>query len=113
MDNNKTKIAFTYQGKDYVLEYTADSLKKMERTGFKFAKLDDIALTATEELFVGAFIANHNNVPRAKRLEIWKELCPQGEDGKTEIAEVLGTMLSEAVEEINTHQGNVQWTIQK
>lgn len=113
MENNRTKIGFEYQGTEYTLEYTADALKKMERTGFKFAKLDEIALTATEELFVGAFIANHNNVPRKKRLEIWNALTEKDEESGQDLAEVLGTMLSEAVEELNTHQGNVHWTIKK
>ena len=35
---SKTKIEFTRDNKDYVLEFTADSLKKMEKQGKKLEK---------------------------------------------------------------------------
>lgn len=110
--DSKTTIEFEYEGKTYKLEFTASSIKKMERQGFKFGKMDEIALTAVEELFSGAFIANHENVTRRKRREIFEALCEPSESGDA-IGEVLGDMLSEAIEELNTHQGNVKWSVLK
>lgn len=110
--NEKTRIKFQYEGQDYVLEFTADSIKQMERNGFKFGKIDESILTAPEELFCGSFIANHRAVPRKRRLEIYKELAGEDESGSA-LSEVLGDMLSEAIEELNSHQGKVAWSIVK
>lgn len=110
--NDKTRIKFEYDGQGYTLEFTADSIKQMERSGFKFGKIDEIILTAPEELFVGSFIANHKAVPRKRRLEIYQALVGEDENGET-LSEVLGEMLSEAIEELNSHQGNVTWSVLK
>ena len=111
MDHKAKGIAFEYDGKEYNLGFTADSLKQMERGGFKFAKMDESILTAPEELFYGAFIAHHKEVPRKKREEIYRALTntEEGDDQKQTIAEALGILLSQAIEELNTKQGNVPW----
>lgn len=111
MDHKAKGIAFEYEGKEYNLGFTADSLKQMERGGFKFAKMDESILTAPEELFYGAFIAHHKEVPRKKREEIFRALTntEEGDDQKQTIAEALGILLSQAIEELNTKQGNVPW----
>lgn len=111
MKNQKTKITFEYDGKPYTLEFTPDSLKQMERLGFKFSKMDDIILTAPEELFYGAFIANHKKTSRQLREEIWKALCEEDENGEG-ISDVIGRMMSEAITELNSHQGNVKWSVE-
>ena len=111
MKDTKTKICFPYEGTDYVLEFTASSLKQMERQGFKFGKMDEIILTAPVELFCGAFIANHRATPRKLREKIYDELKSTSEDGGDDLTEVLGSMLSEAIEELNSHQGNVKWSV--
>ena len=113
MNDTKTRIQFNYKGTDYTLEYTASSIKQMERNGFKFGKMDEIILTAPVELFVGAFIANHRSTPRKLREGIFEQLNGTSEDGGEELTEILGTMLSEAIEELNSHQGNVKWSVVK
>ena len=57
--SERTKIEFDYNNKHYCLMYTANSLKKLERNGVKFNKLEDMVFTAPEVLFRGAFYANH------------------------------------------------------
>ena len=109
MKDHKTTISFEYDGKEYTLEYTASALKQMERQGFKFAKLDEIVLTAPLELFIGAFNANHKNTPRKLREEIYEQLC-ETEEGGEALTEVIGSMLSEAIEELNSHRGNIKWS---
>ena len=111
MKDTKTKIQFPSKGVDYTLEFTASSLKQMERQGFKFGKMDEIILTAPVELFCGAFIANHRSTPRKLREEIFEQLTASSEEGGEELTEVLGSMLSEAIEELNSHQGNVKWSV--
>lgn len=112
-NDNRTKIKFTYEGRDFTLVFSADALKKMERKyGVKFAKLDDQILTAGEELFCGAFIENHNEVPRAKREEIYKALCDTMEGGSESVNDVLIEMVNEAIEEIKP-KGNVVWKVER
>ncbi len=109
---SKTKVEFTYDNTDYTLEFTADSLRKMEREGFNFRTAEDNILNMPTDLFCGAFIEHHNNVPRAKRLAIYKDLTESCDDGVS-IEEVLGQMIQEATEELRTHTGNVSWRVRK
>lgn len=109
--DNRTTIDFEYEGKEYKLVFSADSLKKMEKNyGIKFAKLDDQILTATEDLFSGAFLENHSDVSRSKRTEIYKALTATVEDGEEGLGEILGEMLSEAIEDMKP-KGNVVWKV--
>jgi hypothetical protein len=104
----KTKLELTYKGVDYCLEFTAETIKELERTGkVKFGKLDDQALTVTEELFYGTFDANHKDVKRKLRQEIYHELAEQDEDGE-ELAKVLAEMVDEAIDSLKP-SGNVSW----
>lgn len=111
-NDNRTKITFEYEGKAYTLAYSADALRKMERSyGIKFAKLDDQILTATEDLFMGAFLTYHSDVSRKKREEIYSALCRTGEDEET-IGAVLMEMLNEAIDEMKP-KGNVAWKVER
>lgn len=112
MKDTKTKITIPdFEGHKYVLEFTASSLKKMEKQGFKFGKMDEIALTAVEELFYGAFLANHQYTPLSTRKRIFEALKDESGNGD-KLSEVLSNMLAEAIEELNSHQGNVEWSVQ-
>ena len=109
---SKTKIEFTKDNKDYVLEFTADSLKKMEKRGFSFNNIDDRLLSARDDLFCGLFIENHDDVPHRDRLEIFHELTG-AEDGGQTIEDVMAQMLNEALDELQQHKGNVSWRVKK
>ena len=111
MKNQKTKIVFEYEGVPYTLEFTPDSLKQMERSGFNFSKMEDTILTTPEKLFYGAFLANHKRVSPQLREEIWKNLCEEDENGEG-LSEVIGKMMSEAITELNSHSGNVKWSVE-
>lgn len=119
--NEKTRIQFDYGGEHFNLEYTANSLKKLEKNGVNFAKLDEMVFSAPEVLFRGAFYANHPTVPVSKIHEIYLALKrttddsdPQYDDDGNEVDELstaLAEMLREAVEEITGRGGNVNWKI--
>lgn len=108
--NEKTRIKFNYEGVDYTLEFTADSLKKMQAKGFNFVDSEAQALTVPEDLFSGAFIANHNNVPEKRRQEIYHDLAEDNEDGEA-LLEILAEMVAEAMDEITYHSGNTKWEV--
>ena len=52
-------INFTYEGKDYTLEYTRRSIEKMEQRGFKLSEVTDKPVSTLPLLFAGAFLAHH------------------------------------------------------
>ena len=112
MKNRKTKLTFEYDGTNYVLEFTPDSLKQMERSGFSFAKMQENLLTSPEELFYGAFIANHRRTTRALREEIWNSMCEEDENGAY-LTDIIGEMMNEAITELNSHSGNVKWSVER
>lgn len=116
MDNKKTKktkIEFELDGKPYVLEFTADSIRKMVKRGFDITKAEEELLILGETLFCASFIANHDDVKESVRREIFKELCAMADDDdeSTSIEAVVAQMFSEAVEELNSHRGNVKWKV--
>lgn len=123
MNSKRSCIEFDWQGRHYKLEFTAQSLKKMERSGVKFAKLDEMIFSATETIFWGAFLANHPTITRKETNEIYRALKRTAEDGEVKydedgrevdaLQEALATMLTEAVDELSGRgkEGNVSWKI--
>ena len=49
------QIKFEYKGKDYCLEYTRETVKQMERDGFKTENLLSKPMLTLPLLFAGAF----------------------------------------------------------
>lgn len=121
--SQKTRIEFEYGGKHYTLEYTANSLKKLERMGVKFSKLDEMVFSAPEVLFRGAFLARHPSETEAKIHEIYQALKRTAEDEEVEyddegnevdaLQNALAEMLAEAVEELSGRGGNASWKVTK
>lgn len=106
---SKTKITFEYEGKNYTLEYTADSLKKMERGGFDFSKMGERLLSGTEDLFYGAFLANHPDTTQETATAIYNAMASGS--GEDTLAGALDSMVAEAIESIANKQGNLQWKV--
>lgn len=111
-------ITFKADGKDYKLEVTANTLKQMERSGVNFAQLGEKLLGA-ETLWKGLFIAHHNTVPDAKRMELYRALAAaaDGEDQEyDENGEPIDMLMSavaaeyeDAIKALKRSQGNVSW----
>lgn len=57
-------ITLTYEGRSYTLEFTRETVKQMERRGFKLTDVVDAPLIYAPELFAGAFKANHPRLDR-------------------------------------------------
>lgn len=111
-------ITFTADGKDYKLEVTAFTLKQMEKSGVNFAQLGDKLLGA-ETLWKGLFIAHHNTVSDAKRMEIYKALAAVADGEEQEYNEngepidalmtAVGEEYEEAIKSLKRSQGNISW----
>jgi hypothetical protein len=53
------QINFEYNGKEYCLEYTRESIKQMEREGFRSSDVIEKPMSTLPKLFAGAFKAHH------------------------------------------------------
>ena len=105
----RKKIVFSIDGVDYTLEYTVASVRKMERDGFNFAKMEDNVINLPYDLARGAFIAHHNYVPADERDRIYEKLVSENESGQSLLNE-LANMLKDELEWINSKpSGNVAW----
>ena len=110
MKTESTKIRFEWEGKPITLEFTADSLRKMDKNGFNISEVDKHLLTLGETLFCDAFIANHDDIKLSKRRELYKEIAAASEESDEEkLEDVLADMLKEAIEEMQSHRGNLKW----
>ena len=68
------QIIFTYDGKDYTLEYTRRTIKQMEDEGFVARNIDDKPMTLLPALFAGAFKAHHRFVKQDVIDEIYAHM---------------------------------------
>lgn len=104
-------ITFPYEGKDYTLEFTCDSVRTLERDGFVIEDMAKKPMTVLPKLFAGAFLANHKHDKniRSKIDEIYKKFTNKGE-----LIEKLAEMYNETVETLvdepeDGDEGNISW----
>ncbi len=67
-------IVFDHKGTQYTLEFTRDSIKQMERTGFSLDVAQTQPMTSLLTLFKGAFIAHHPVSHRAMWMRYGRDL---------------------------------------
>ena len=103
------QLKFTYQEKDYCLEFTRRSVELMEKQGFIASDITDKPMTVLPALFAGAFLANHKFVKKDVIDEIFSKMT-----NKTELIGKLSEMYNEPilalVDEPEDAEGNVEWT---
>ena len=111
MENKVNQINFDFNGRHYCLEYTPASIKQMEGAGFSINDLYDKPATRIEQLWAGAFIANHRKVSAT----IIKDLYGKMKDKETLLQKLvemynnaLNYLLPDESEEGG--EGNVEWT---
>lgn len=106
------QINFEYNGKRYCLEYTRETVKMMEAAGFNPGETGSKPLIEMEQLWAGAFLANHRRVSS----RVIEELFNQMKD-KSKLLETLRHMVADTYESIMGYNnegeddsGNVDWT---
>ena len=97
------KIEFSYEGTDYVLEYTKRSIRTMEAKGFVASDVESKPMTVLPMLFAGAFLANHKGTSQETIDAIYEAL-----DDKESLIARLSDMYAEQLEKL-TAPGNVVW----
>lgn len=108
---DRKRIKFSDDGVDYTLEYTPNSVRKMERDGFDFTAMDKNVVNVGYDLFRGAFISRHNYVPVQERDKMYEKLMSKNEAGE-DLLECLANMLKDELDWIvSKPQGNVSWAM--
>ena len=103
------QLRFTYQNKEYVLEYTRRSVEIMEKKGFVASDIQTKPVTILPALFAGAFLANHRNENPEVIEKIYSKMTNKQElIGK--LAEMYNETIMALVDEPEESEGNLDWT---
>ena len=88
------QLNFNYDGKEYTLEFTRESIKQMEREGFVASDVVNKPMNTLPKLFAGAFKAHHRFDTKQKNIDEIFELFKN----KQALVEKLAEMYSEPME---------------
>lgn len=103
------QLRFTYDDKEYCLEFTRKSVEQMERNGFVASDINDKPMTVLPALFTGSFLANHRFTKQEVIDKIFSKMTNKGEL-ISKLAEMYNEPIVALVEEPEENEGNVDWT---
>lgn len=103
------QLRFTYDDKEYCLEFTRKSVEQMERAGFKASDINDKPMTVLPALFEGSFLANHRFTKKEVIDKIFEKLTNKGEL-ISKLAEMYNEPIMALVDEPEENEGNLNWT---
>lgn len=103
------QLTFTYEGKDYTLEFTRRTVAEMEKKGFIASDITDKPMTTLPALFAGAFLVHHRFVKEDIINDIYSKLTKK-EDLIGKLAEMYNEPILALVEEPEKAEGNLDWT---
>ena len=103
------QLIFTFEDKEYTLEYTRRTVAEMEKKGFIASDITDKPMTTLPALFAGAFLAHHRFVKEDVINNIYTKLTKK-EDLIGKLAEMYNEPIMALVEEPEEDTGNVNWT---
>lgn len=100
------EIHFPYGGTEYTLKFTLNSVKVLEQAGFVLEEIETKPTVRVQQLFEGAFIANHRGIKRKTIDDIWNTL-----KRKDDLVTALVEMYADARNSLVEDEGNEDWTI--
>lgn len=103
-----SKITLSYNKKEYILEYSRQSVRMMESQGFAADELAKQPVTMIPLLFQGAFSKNHKGLKRAVIEEIYDNIADKGA-----LITALVEMYSDTVTTIigDKEEGKASWAV--
>lgn len=105
------KIEFEYEDKKYVLEYSRDAIRLMEKSGFDLNEFLNKPMLNVDLAFQGSFIKNHRNIKAEKIEEIYNGLKDKETLAKT-LIEMIQETYQDLFETKETDNGkNIDWKI--
>lgn len=103
------QLKFTYDEKEYTLEFTRRTVSEMEKKGFIAAEVENKPMTTLPALFEGAFLAHHRFEKKEVINAIFAKMTNKEElIGK--LAEMYNEPIIALVEEPEESEGNLSWT---
>ena len=103
------QLKFTYEDKEYTLEFTRRTVTEMEKKGFIASDVETKPMSTLPAMFEGAFLAHHRFVKKNVINEIFAKLTNKEElIGK--LAEMYNEPIMALIEEPEADEGNVGWT---
>ena len=102
------QLRFTYEDKEYVLEFTRRTVTEMERKGFIASEVESKPMSTLPALFAGAFLAHHRFVKQDVIDSIFAKMKNKEElIGK--LAEMYNEPIISLMEEPEDTAKNVDW----
>ena len=103
------QLKFTFEDKEYVLEFTRRTVTEMEKKGFVAAEVENKPMSTLPALFEGAFLAHHRFEKKENIDKIFAKLTNKQElIGK--LAEMYNEPIIALVEAPGESEGSVEWT---
>jgi len=101
------QLTFTFEGKEYTLEFTRATVRQMESSGFIASDIETKPMTILPDLFRGAFLAHH----RFEKASVIDAIYAQMTN-KPALIEALAEMYNEPISTLldEPETGNVEWT---
>ena len=103
------QLIFSFEDKEYTLEFTRRTVAEMEKKGFVASDITDKPMTTLPAMFAGAFLAHHRFVKEDVIDKIYSKLTKK-EDLIGKLAEMYNEPIMALVEEPEESEGNVDWT---
>lgn len=102
-------LSINFENKTYLLEYTRDTVRLMEQSGFIGDDLFVKPMTMLPQLFQGAFLAHHRGMKR-KDLDRMLDTIPNRSELFVKLREMYLEPISALMEEPEEAEGNASWT---
>lgn len=102
------QLKFTYNEKDYVLEFTRRTVTEMEKKGFIAAEVENKPMSTLPALFEGAFLAHHR-FEKKETINATFNRMTNKEELIGKLAEMYNEPIMALVEEPEESEGNVDW----
>lgn len=104
------QLRFTYDDREYVLEYTRKTVEMMEKKGFVASEIESKPMSTLPALFAGAFLANHRFVKQDVIDKIYSKIREKGEL-ISKLAEMYNEPIAALLDEPEeTDKDFVEWT---
>ena len=101
-------ITLTFESKDYVLEFTKDTIRRMEAAGFAIRDAQTKPMTTLPTLFSGAFLANNRWVKQEVIDKIYANLKDK-ESLMFKLIEMYNEQVESLFDEPEESEKNATW----
>ena len=102
------QLVLTHKGKRYTLEYNRNSIRQMERQGFKINYSEGMPMSTVTALFNGAFLMHHRNID-PNTLDALYDTVPNKESFIQKLSEMYSEPMLALVSDPEDNEGNTTW----